>query len=299
MPTGFLLRTAGLASFAIALSTPWQFESDLIGFVAELIEPGAGSVAVASADRPAPGGSGATPVVEAPASKLEPESARTRWTAEVVIIAPRAEERPVRMPAGWSENVAAPRDRAALGRALQTELKRVGCYDGELHGVWTPGTRRAMIAFTERVNAVLPTDEPDPVLLALVRGHVSKACGVPCPAAQSLSADGRCVPTALLAAKTPSGPGGHSHSARSPAALASAWSSTTKVETAAPAPLPHGPPMGLAGPQSPGEPAVAGGEPLVGQPAAPPRAANPAPRPPAQQTGFGPWIFRQVERNGW
>jgi hypothetical protein len=57
--------------------------------------------------------------------------------------------------------------------------------------------------------------------------------------------------------------------------------------------------MGLAGPQSPGEPAVAGGEPLVGQPAAPPRAANPAPRPPAQQTGFGPWIFRQVERNGW
>jgi hypothetical protein len=97
MPTGFLLRTAGLASFAIALSTPWQFESDLIGFVAELIEPGAGSVAVASADRPAPGGSGATPVVEAPASKLEPESARTRWTAEVVIIAPRAEERPVRI----------------------------------------------------------------------------------------------------------------------------------------------------------------------------------------------------------
>jgi len=57
--------------------------------------------------------------------------------------------------------------------------------------------------------------------------------------------------------------------------------------------------MGLAGPQSPGEPAMAGGEPLVGQPAAPPRAANPAPRPPAQQTGFGPWIFRQVERNGW
>ena len=56
-------------------------------------------------------------------------------------------------------------------RDLQRELKRVGCYEGEIHGVRTKSTRDAMDRFTELVNAKLPTHEPDIVLLSLVRGY--------------------------------------------------------------------------------------------------------------------------------
>ena len=37
-------------------------------------------------------------------------------------------------------------DPAALARMLQRELKRVGCYDGEVSGVWSPASRAAMKA---------------------------------------------------------------------------------------------------------------------------------------------------------
>src|SRR5262249_30583461 len=64
-----------------------------------------------------------------------------------------------------------PRDRDSLARELQKELKRVGCYEGELNGVWTPATRAAMKTFTDRINATLPVDEPDPILFTLVQGQ--------------------------------------------------------------------------------------------------------------------------------
>jgi len=55
-----------------------------------------------------------------------------------------------------------------------------------------------MKAFLERVNAALPTNHPDAVLLTLVRGHSEKACGTLCPAGQGRADSGRCVPTTLL-----------------------------------------------------------------------------------------------------
>ena len=92
-----------------------------------------------------------------------------------------------------------PRDRASLVRELQRELRRVGCYDGRLNESWTAATRTAMKAFTNRVNASLPIDRPDHILLTLVRGHQGRACGIACPPRQSLTHEGRCVPTAILA----------------------------------------------------------------------------------------------------
>jgi hypothetical protein len=89
-------------------------------------------------------------------------------------------------------------DPAALARTLQRELKRVGCYDGEVSGVWSPASRAAMKAYTERVNATLPVDRPDPVLLALVQGHQGRACGDICPAGEARGADGRCLPVAII-----------------------------------------------------------------------------------------------------
>jgi hypothetical protein len=69
-----------------------------------------------------------------------------------------------------------PGDRAALARELQRELKRVGCYSGEITGAWTTSSRLAMKTFVEHVNAALPIDNPDPVLLSLVQSHRDRAC---------------------------------------------------------------------------------------------------------------------------
>jgi hypothetical protein len=88
--------------------------------------------------------------------------------------------------------------RLALTHDLQRELKRVGCYDGEIDGHWGTGSRVAMKTFTERVNATLPVDEPDNILLALVQGQKGKACGK-CPPGQGFDKNGRCLPSALLA----------------------------------------------------------------------------------------------------
>jgi hypothetical protein len=89
--------------------------------------------------------------------------------------------------------------RRELTRDLQKELKRVGCYDGELSGTWSPASKRAMGSFMDRVNATLPVEEPDYILLTLVQGHAAQACGKSCPSGQGLSGDGRCQPRAILA----------------------------------------------------------------------------------------------------
>lgn len=89
--------------------------------------------------------------------------------------------------------------RGELVRNLQRELKRVGCYTGDVDGDWGSGSKRAMGAFTDRVNAKLPIDEPDYILLTLLQGYMSQACGKGCPAGQSTQDGGRCVPNAVVA----------------------------------------------------------------------------------------------------
>jgi hypothetical protein len=89
--------------------------------------------------------------------------------------------------------------RRELTRDLQKELKRVGCFDGEVNGTWSPAAKKAMSAFMDRVNATLPVEEPDYILLTLVQGHSTQACGKGCPPGQGLSGDGRCQPRAILA----------------------------------------------------------------------------------------------------
>jgi hypothetical protein len=101
-------------------------------------------------------------------------------------------------PTGAAARAIDPSDRGALAREIQRELRRVGCYYGEITGAWTTSSRMAMKTFVERVNAALPIDNPDPVLLSLVQGHSDRACGL-CPAGQAATASGACVPNAALA----------------------------------------------------------------------------------------------------
>ncbi|MFV0369099.1 MAG: hypothetical protein ACK5KM_11630 [Hyphomicrobiaceae bacterium] len=106
--------------------------------------------------------------------------------------------------------------RYRLIRDLQAELKRVGCYAGNIDGDWGPGSRYAASSFLRKVNATLPIRNPDYILLSLVRGHPDRACGINCPSGQTLGSDGRCI-ASVIAQRTnsppPSKPGLRVHDA--------------------------------------------------------------------------------------
>ncbi|MDO9383456.1 MAG: hypothetical protein Q7T86_11390 [Hyphomicrobiaceae bacterium] len=89
--------------------------------------------------------------------------------------------------------------RASVVRRIKRELRRVGCYDGRIDSEWDRSSRAAMAAFVDRVNASLPSQEPDVVLLNLVRNHTAAACGATCPRGQAIDGDGRCLPDAIIA----------------------------------------------------------------------------------------------------
>jgi hypothetical protein len=230
------------------------------------------------------------------ATRLEPAEAEP--APVVVTIARRTNEAAVKTPIAPPGNSATstPGDRPSLARELQRELRRVGCYDGELNGSWTVATRKAMKAFTNRVNATLPTDGPDYILLALLRGHPDRACGIACPAGQGLAdADGRCLPNAILAGATQKV---RQRSTSLPAAdqpavpVITGWSTTT----AAPPALryPGEGRMTLAGPpeEQAKTPVVA---PVAAARAAPTRVVVAPHREVPRRSNFGPAFFRQVD----
>jgi len=116
---------------------------------------------------------------------------------------------PARMARHREESAARPRSgprlrdeagRRQLARTIQSELKRVGCYHGKLDGAWTAAVQTALRSFIDRVNASLPVDEPDHILLTLLQGHQARACGEGCPPGQVAVGDGRCQPRQLARA---------------------------------------------------------------------------------------------------
>lgn len=64
-----------------------------------------------------------------------------------------------------------------LTRNIQRELKRVGCYSGDIDGEWSAATRTAMSAFNETVRVQFPVATPDYILLTLLQGQTDRACG--------------------------------------------------------------------------------------------------------------------------
>src|SRR5262245_190950 len=154
----------------------------------------------------------------------------------------------VKHPAGHAASQpAGTRKREAIAGELQQGVRRVGCYEGELNGAWTRSTQQAMKAFADRVNAKLPVDKPDNILLALVQGYPNKVCGTPCPSGHSLNRTQEGTQTALLARnnekRLAAGAG------QSSAHVTSAWTVTT---TGA-----EGAPVSPAGSEQPGDVAPA------------------------------------------
>lgn len=103
-------------------------------------------------------------------------------TAEPQATAPAPKIEPI---ADWQTNVAAagalqPTDadsRYKLVVDIQQQLKRVGCYWGRANGAWNNSTREAMRQFTTRSNSALPVDNPDYLLLSLLKSHNGRSCG--------------------------------------------------------------------------------------------------------------------------
>jgi hypothetical protein len=181
-----------LASCVAALASV----AAVVGYASWSYEPGQLSAWVQS--QAAKGGVPHSAPVEA-APELPPQAPPAARPAPpaVVVTLPAA-----KAPKAWLQGTApepASLGHGSLARQLQRELKRVGCYAGEIDGLWSPASRSAMKAFTDRVNAALPSDQPDAILLSLVQGHGGIACGATCPSGQGLAADGRCVPSAILA----------------------------------------------------------------------------------------------------
>ncbi len=89
--------------------------------------------------------------------------------------------------------------RRRLASSIQVELKRVGCYAGEVDGDWGQASQRAMKSFNDRVKATLPINQPDYILLTLLQGHTTMACGAAvCPRGEVDSGDGSCKPRAVV-----------------------------------------------------------------------------------------------------
>jgi hypothetical protein len=104
-------------------------------------------------------------------------------------------------PSVTSATPSKPSVQRQLARQIQTELKRVGCYSGRLDGSWGERSRSAMENFIARVNASLPTNEPDVFLLSLIKGQAQAVCGPTCGSDEVLSG-GRCVAQTIVAEST-------------------------------------------------------------------------------------------------
>jgi hypothetical protein len=217
----------------------------------------------------------------------EPE--RTEVAPPVVVTLPAHRARKA-----WLHDTGpAPTFGFALTRELQRELKRVGCFTGEIDGTWTSAVRSAAKTFTDRVNAALPSDRPDPVLLSLLQGHHGNACGEACPARESPGSDGRCLPSAMLV-KVPAKahervPAGAAmlNARPSPDVIAAPSSSLPPVATRT---EPAVDPAAANGPGSNDEIAV------PPAPAAPARTRQRAAKPPPAGNVWS--LFRQFERSG-
>ncbi len=96
--------------------------------------------------------------------------------------------------------------RFELIRDLQSQLKQLGCYYGDVDGDWGPGSKRAMTEFMSRVNASLPTDEADYIQLALLDAHRDVSCSTSCSVGYAKTQDGRCRANEIIAHAPPRTP---------------------------------------------------------------------------------------------
>lgn len=80
----------------------------------------------------------------------------------------------------------------ALTRALQKELKRVGCDPGGVDGVWGEKGKEALSNFKRLAKVPVPADEPTPEALDAVTAQKGRICPLECDKGE-VEKNGRCV----------------------------------------------------------------------------------------------------------
>jgi hypothetical protein len=80
----------------------------------------------------------------------------------------------------------------ALARALQTELKRVGCDPGSVEGNWGTKSKQALGKFVRLSKLSVPTDEPTEAALQAVAGQKGRICPLECGRGET-GVNGSCV----------------------------------------------------------------------------------------------------------
>jgi uncharacterized caspase-like protein len=83
-------------------------------------------------------------------------------------------------------------------RALQHELKRVGCFGGTVDGQFDPGTRAAFAEFAKLAVVSAASAEPDLEMVRLVRRFDKRVCPLKCAAGEKIEGD-LCVRIACAA----------------------------------------------------------------------------------------------------
>lgn len=182
------------------------------------------------------------------------ETATIETAPTPVLVSPPQPALPPATAANGSIRVAG--SRHELVRKLQAGLAAAGCYRGPVTGAWTSTSRKAMQAFVETVNASLPVERADRVLLALIEANPSMTCPEPCsPDARSPDACGERTRASELPPQAPapasvseasSVPDGHLVPAAAAAATAAAPLASEEATRA------------QAAPQSPAPSAVTG-----------------------------------------
>ncbi len=96
---------------------------------------------------------------------------------ETVVASAESRRRAEVASAETSEPVttAEPIDPALLARQLQTELARVGCYQGEADGDWGRGSAAALERFNEAAGLELAVDQPSGEALDAVTGNEERS----------------------------------------------------------------------------------------------------------------------------
>lgn len=79
-----------------------------------------------------------------------------------------------------------------VARALQSELQRVGCYQGAIDGDWGGQSKAALEQFASRTKANLAADTPSQAALDAVRERQGRICPLVCGPG-TVETAGRCV----------------------------------------------------------------------------------------------------------
>jgi hypothetical protein len=171
------------------------------------------------------------PVTPAPADvasrALPTATPKAGWSTDVIVYA-TAEEAgtapasppPARVITASAVTPTSDSTSQQLVRDIQRELKRVGCYVGEIDGEWGPASRRALRTFVDRVSSRLQTDAPDLIQLTLVRGYPGIACRSLQPPANGAMTATRTTPPAgpaIAATPPPFAPSAPTFAAAAPA----------------------------------------------------------------------------------